>query len=124
MWIEHKGRLIQAKDTSRHRYKTYLKEDVLAELKTLAATHNTEIGYLLENGVYHLLQHDTLALQKHPRCAKKEFRTTMDAELFAALSERAASLRVPKNRLIEEAVQYIDVNTLKHKDYRYRIEKL
>lgn len=124
MWIEHQGKLIQVKDTTRHRYKTYIKAELLAELKALAAAHNTEVGYLIENGVMHLLEADDVVLQKRPRCAKKEFRTTIDKEVFDALSARAKTLGVPINRLIEEAVAYIDTATLKHKNYRYRIEKL
>lgn len=124
MWVQHQGKLLHVTDTSRHRYKTYIKEDILQQLKQLALHHNTEVGYLLENGVMHLLEDKALVIQKQPRCAKKEFRTTMDADLFMALSAKAAALGVPKNRLIEEAVRYIDVETLKDKHYRYRIEKL
>lgn len=124
MWIQHQGRLLHVTDASRHRYKTYIKPELLAQLKELAVTHNTEVGYLLENGVMHLLEDASLVVQKQPRCAKKEFRTTMDVDVFNALSARAAALNVPKNRLLEEAVRYIDVTTLKTKDYRYRIEKL
>lgn len=124
MWIEHQGKLMQVKDTSRHRYKTYVREEVLAELKALAATHHTEVGYLIENGVMHLLEAESVVIQKRPRCAKKEFRTTMDKDVFDALSLRAKALGVPINRIIEEAISYIDLTTLKHKNYRYRIEKL
>lgn len=124
MWVSHNGKLVHMKDASRHRYKTYIKEDVLANLKELAAAHHTEVGYLLENGVMHLLEEDTLTLPKQPRCAKKEFRTTMDAALFNTLTARAKQLGVPINRLLQEAVHYIDIGTVKRKDYRYRIESL
>lgn len=124
MWLAHNGKLVHAKDTTRHRYKTYLKTEVLTELKALAQQHHTEVGYLLENGVAHLLAEASLTIVKEPRCAKKEFRTTMDAMLFEALSQRANVLKVPINRLLQEAVQYIDVTSLKHKNHRYRIEDL
>lgn len=123
MWVLHNGKLIHSKDQLRHRYKTRLRPEVLEQLKEFAKDNDTEIGYLIENGIENLLQDLTYTVIKQPRCAKQEFRTTMDSDLFQRLSDRAKQLKIPINQIIEVAINYIDLDHVKNKSHRYRIEK-
>ncbi|MEK4229532.1 rRNA methyltransferase [Solibacillus sp. FSL H8-0538] len=124
MWVLHNGKLIHSKDQQRHRYKTRLKPEVLEHLKEFAKDNDTEIGYVIENGIENLLQDHTFTGIKQPRCAKQEFRTTMDADLFQRLSNRSKELSIPMNQMIEAAINHIDMESIKSKKHRYRIEKL
>ena len=62
-----------------------MKPEVLDHLKEFAKDNDSEIGYLIENGIENLLQDHTYTVIKQPRCVKQEFGTTMDALIYSSV---------------------------------------
>lgn len=123
MWKLINGRLIQTTDDSRTRYKTRISAALLEELKTLAITHDTHVGYLLENGYLNLLATNNLTYDKKNRPKDRiEFRTTCDEELLEAVRIFAKREQLNVNDVIEASVKYIELDTVKSGHWRYRVE--
>lgn len=123
MWKLINGRLIQTTDDSRTRYKTRISAALLEELKELAITHDTHVGYLLENGYLNLLATNNLTYDKKNRPKDRiEFRTTCDEELLEAVRVFAKREQLNVNDVIEASVKYIELDTVKSGHWRYRVE--
>lgn len=123
MWKLLNGRLLQTTDESRCRYKTRVSKQLLDELKELAATHHTHVGYLLENGYINLLAMGTITYDKKNRPKDRvEFRTTCDAELLEEVRLFAKRHQLNLNDVMEASVAYIHLAEVKDGDWRYRVE--
>ncbi|MER2107179.1 MAG: rRNA methyltransferase [Solibacillus sp.] len=123
MWKLVNGRLVQTTDESRCRYKTRVSRAILEELKELAQTNHTHVGYLLENGYMNLLATGVITYDKKSRPKDRvEFRTTCDAELLEEVRLFAKRHQLNLNDVMEASVAYIEVEDVKDGDWRYRIE--
>ena len=64
MWKKIDGRLIQATDTSRVKFRTNISKKILDQLADMADEHDTYINYLLETGLENVLNRGDDHLQQ------------------------------------------------------------
>lgn len=124
MWKIVNGKLVQTVDHTRTEYKTRISSSFIKKLKKMAAENNSHIGYILENGFTNILNESSLIFDKKNRPKDRvELRTTCDKEILEALRSFAKSNKLNLNDVIEASENYINLDEVKHANWRYRIEK-
>lgn len=123
MWKKTDNGLIQITDKSRHKFKTIISKSILKELESIASEHDTHIGYLLETGFKNILKEDMIVFDKKKRPKDRiDFRTTCDKEVFNKIKALAKANKLCTNDIIELSTNYIDVDNVKKRRHRHRIE--
>src|SRR5690625_5000314 len=124
MWKLENGRLIQTTDTSRVKFRTNISKKILDELETIAVENDTYINYLFENGCENLLLKGTIQFDKKNRPKDRiQYKTTYNKDLLESIKEFAKSNKLYMNDVIEYSIKYIEIDSVKRKSHRYRIEK-
>lgn len=123
MWKKIDGKLVHLTDNSRIRFKTYINKNLLNDLKALAESENTHVSYLIENGLQNIVQDNGFVFNKSDRLkGKVEFRTTCDEVILQEAKEFADRHKLNFTDIVQVSVDYIDFNTIKKANWRYRIE--
>ena len=123
MWKKVNGKLIHVTDPARVKIKTYISKGQLDYLYNLADNKDTHVSYLLENGLYNLMQDKSFSFNKNSRLKDKvEFRTTCNKDVLNAGKKFAKQHNLNFTDIIQCSVQYINASEVKNKDWRYRIE--
>ncbi|MBK3496308.1 rRNA methyltransferase [Viridibacillus sp. YIM B01967] len=123
MWKLTNGKLLQATDTARVKFRTNISATVLERLKEMADDYDTHVNYLLESGIQEVLKQNTIVYDKATRPIDRvQYKTTYDADLLKALKAFAKQQQVYINDVIEYSVQYIDLEDVKNASYKHRVE--
>lgn len=123
MWKLVNGKLIQTVDSTRVEYKTRISKALLDELKKIAKEHNSHVGYLLENGFENILKENYIQFDKKNRPKDRvEFRTTCNKDILEQLRLFAKEHKLNLNDVIEASIPHIDVNDVKSRRWKHRIE--
>ena len=123
MWKNINGNLIHTTDPSRVKFKTYISKSQLDYLYNLADDKDTHVSYLLENGLYHLMQDNSFSFNKNSRLKDKvEFRTTGNKDVLNSAKEFARQHKLNFTDIIQCSVNYINASEVKNKNWRHRIE--
>jgi len=123
MWKLVDGRLIQTKDESRAKFRTNISKVVLESLRAMATENGTHVNYLLENGLRKVLSEGIITFNKESRPKDRiQYKTTYDEELLESVKKFAKAHELFINDVIEYSVQFIDVETVKDENYRFRVE--
>ncbi|GKU83085.1 rRNA methyltransferase [Niallia sp. NCCP-28] len=123
MWKKVNGRLIQEVDETRVKFRTNISKNIIAQLNELADEHDTHANYLIENGLQHVMAEGIIMFDKKTRPKDRvQYKTTYDKELLERVKEFAKKHQLFINDVIEYSINYIDVETIKSRDYRYRVE--
>ncbi|WP_245698335.1 rRNA methyltransferase [Sporosarcina ureilytica] len=118
------GKLIQTVDVSRIKFRTNISKSILKELTVIAKENRTHVNYLLENGIINVLIKGSISYNKDLRPKDRvQYKTTYDKELLESLRWFAKEKNLFINDVIEYGVQFININDVKNKNYRYRIEQ-
>ncbi|WP_455676035.1 rRNA methyltransferase [Pradoshia sp.] len=124
MWKNVDGRLIQATDITRVKFRTNISKTILDRLAAMAEEHDTYINYLLETGLENVLNKGEIIYNKETRPKDRiQYKTTYDKDLLERVKEFAKQHNLFINDVIEYSVSYIDVEKTKDRDYKYRIER-
>ncbi|AOV07752.1 rRNA methyltransferase [Sporosarcina ureilytica] len=124
MWKMIDGKLIQTVDVSRIKFRTNISKSILKELTVIAKENRTHVNYLLENGIINVLIKGSISYNKDLRPKDRvQYKTTYDKELLESLRWFAKEKNLFINDVIEYGVQFININDVKNKNYRYRIEQ-
>ena len=123
MWKKIDGRLIQATDTSRVKFRTNISKTILDQLANMADEHDTYINYLLETGLENVLNSGEIIYNKETRPKDRiQYKTTYDKDLLEKVKQFAKDHHLFINDVIEYSVSYIDIEKSKDRDYKNRIE--
>ena len=123
MWKKIDGRLIQATDTSRVKFRTNISKTILDQLAVMADEHDTYINYLLETGLENVLNSGEIIFNKETRPKDRiQYKTTYDKDLLEKVKQFAKDHHLFINDVIEYSVSYIDIEKSKDRDYKNRIE--
>ena len=123
MWKKIDGRLIQATDTSRVKFRTNISKTILDQLADMADEHDTYINYLLETGLENVLNSGEIIYNKETRPKDRiQYKTTYDKDLLEKVKQFAKDHHLFINDVIEYSVSYIDIEKSKDRDYKNRIE--
>ena len=123
MWKKIDGRLIQATDTSRVKFRTNISKTILDQLADMADEHDTYINYLLETGLENVLNRGEIIYNKETRPKDRiQYKTTYDKDLLEKVKQFAKDHHLFINDVIEYSVSYIDIDKTKDRDYKNRIE--
>ena len=123
MWKKIDGRLIQATDTSRVKFRTNISKTILDQLADMADDHDTYINYLLETGLENVLNSGEIIYNKETRPKDRvQYKTTYDKDLLEKVKQFAKDHHLFINDVIEYSVNYIDIEKSKDRDYKNRIE--
>ena len=88
MWKKVNGRLIQATDISRVKFRTNISKAILDRLAVMAEEHDTYINYLLETGLENVLDRGEIIYNKETRPKDRiQYKTTYDKELLEKVKE-------------------------------------
>ena len=118
------GRLVHLTDPSRVKFRTNISKAMLEDLEDIAKKNDTHVNYLLEAGLTKVLESDVIVYNKALRPKDRiQFKTSYDKDLIAKTREFAKKNGLCANDVIEYSVAYIDLNDVKSRDYRSRIEK-
>ena len=118
------GRLVHLTDPTRVKFRTNISKAILKELEDMAQKNDTHVNYLLENGLEKVVASDFIAFNKALRPKDRvQYKTSYDKDLLARIREIAKNNGLCANDIIEYSVSFIDVNTVKSREYRSRIEK-
>lgn len=123
MWKMVNGKIIQTTDETRVKFRTNISRAILRQLKELAEAHNTHINYLLESGLKVVLTKQSIEYDKKSRPKDRvQYKTTYDQELLEELKRFASVQGLFMNDVIEYSVNYIDLNDIKDRSYKHRVE--
>lgn len=123
MWKLVNGRLTQATDASRTKFRTNISKTILEELHTVALENDTHVNYLLETGLQSVLAQGLITFNKELRPKDRvQYKTTYDKELLESVKEFARSHHLFINDVIEYSVNYMDIKKSKNSSYKHRIE--
>lgn len=124
MWKIVNGNLIHVSDESRVKFRTSISKSVLEELKVLAEENDTHVNYLLENGISTVLSSGFITYNKSLRPKDRiQYKTTYDKSLLEELREFAKKNKLYINDVIEYSIQFIDLENIKDRTYRSRVER-
>lgn len=123
MWKLVNGGLVQTIDNTRVDFRTNISKSLLDELNTIANEHYTHVNYLLENGLENVLAQGVITFDKKTRPKDRvQYKTSYDKELLEKVKEFAKNHKLFINDVIEYSVSYIDLENIKNKNYRHRVE--
>lgn len=124
MWKLVNGRLIQTSDQTRVKFRTNISKSILEELNKMAEDNDTHVNYLLEDGLKNVLAEGIITFNKELRPKDRvQYKTTYDKEILQNVKDFARHHELFINDVIEYSVNFINLENIKDKDYRYRIEK-
>lgn len=116
--------IVPQTDPSRIKFRTNISKAILDQLYQLALEHYTHVNYLLENGLTNVLKSGIITFDKKARPKDRvQFKTSYDKDLLDAVKKVAKDHQLNINDVIEYSVHFIDLQNIKEKNYRYRIEK-
>ncbi|WP_445506159.1 rRNA methyltransferase [Niallia sp. 03190] len=123
MWKLTNGKLIQETDVARIPFRTNISKALLKELNELAEEHDTHINYLIENGLQYILSNKSITYNKDLRPKDRiQYKTTYDKELLANLKDFAKQHNLYLNDVIEYSCQFINMDEIKNRSYKHRVE--
>jgi hypothetical protein len=123
MWKLVNGKLIQATDTTRVKFRTNISKSVLGQLNGMAIQYDTHVNYLLESGLQNVLSQRVITFNKELRPKDRvQYKTTYDKELLDLVKEFAQKHDLFINDVIEYSVQFIDLEKIKNSSYKHRVE--
>lgn len=115
--------LLHTTDDSRVKFRTNISKALLEELKEIAKANNTHVNYLLESGLINVLSENSISFNKKLRPKDRvQYKTTYDKELLEKIKEFAKKHDLFINDVIEYSTKCIDIENIKNRNYRYRIE--
>ncbi|WP_077212989.1 rRNA methyltransferase [Bacillus dakarensis] len=123
MWKKGEGKLIQIPDPSRVKFRTNISKSLLEQLNRIAEEHNTYVNYLIETGLRNVLSQNVIIFNKETRPKDRvQYKTTYDESLLNDAKEFAKKHNLYLNDLIEYSAKFIDLEHIKKRDYKHRIE--
>lgn len=123
MWKLVNGSLVPTTDDSRVKFRTNVSKAILDQLESLAIKHNTHVNYLIESGLRSVLSQGIITYNKETRPKDRiQYKTTYDKELLDAVKEFAKNHQLFINDVIEYSVNFIDIENIKNRNYKFRIE--
>lgn len=123
MWKIVDGRSIQTTDESRVELEARISAEVLASFDKIAEEHNSYRNYVIENGLINLLIHNEITFNKKNRPKDRiRYRSTYDKDLVDSLREFAKEHKLYTGDVIEYSLSYVNVEELKSRGHRFRIE--
>ena len=123
MWKLEKGRLFHTTDESRIKVQVRIDRDVLKKFEELAEENSSTVSYLIESGLEYILQHQIYRPDiRHNIRNRTEFRISIDKLLYEKLTETVKQTKIKRSDLIEDSIHYIQLDSIKKVDWRYRIE--
>ena len=123
MWKLEKGKLIQRTDESRIKVQVRLDRDVLKKFEELAKENDSTVSYLIESGLEYILQNQIYRPDVHHNIRNRtEFNLSIDKRLYEKLKEMVKRTKIKRSDIIEDSIQYIQLDSIKKVDWRYRIE--
>lgn len=123
MWKLVNGSLVPTTDDSRVKFRTNVSKAILDQLDSLAIKHNTHVNYLIESGLRSVLSQGVITYNKETRPKDRiQYKTTYDKELLDAVKEFAKNHQLFINDVIEYSVNFIDIENIKNRGYKFRIE--
>ena len=123
MFKKVNGRLIHLTDPSRVKFRTNISKAILEELNELADKNDTHINYLLETGLATVLASDVITFNKAARPKDRvQYKTSYDKDLIAKTRDFAKRNGLCTNDVLEYSASYIDLDNVKSRDYKTRIE--
>ena len=123
MWKKVDGRLVHTTDKNRITVQVRIDRGVLEKLNNLAEEHQSTPSYLIESGIEYMLENQII----HPNHARnihnrKIFRLGIDKDLYEALMKTVKNKGMKRSDMIEDSIHYIQFDTVKNKNWRFRIE--
>lgn len=123
MFKTSKDGILHITDESRMKFRTNISKSILENLKQLAKQNNTHVNYLIENGLENVLSQGIITFNKELRPKDRvQYKTTYDKELLDSVKEFASTHDLYINDVIEYSINFIDINNIKNRNFRYRIE--
>lgn len=123
MWKLVNGRLVQETDSTRIKFRTNISKSILDQLNTLASDHDTFANYLIESGLRKVLSQGVITFNKKLRPKDRiQYKTTYDKELLEKVKKFAKDHNIFINDVIEYSTKYIDLENIKDRSYKHRIE--
>ncbi|WP_026906492.1 hypothetical protein [Paucisalibacillus globulus] len=123
MWKKVNGQLIHTTDTSRVKFRTNISKRTLDHLESLAKQYNTHINYLIENGLENLISVGYISYNKKMRPKDRiQYKTTYNDKLLARVKVFAIQNELNINDIIECSVDHINLETIKDRHYKHRVE--
>ncbi len=123
MWKKTANGLVQSVDESRQKLRVRINMNQLMELKELAKQHNTNLSYLIENGLTNMFQDDSFVIEGSTRTkGNKEVGLTIDKALVEKTKLIAEEKKVKMTTMISNCIPYIKAEEAKKENYRYRVE--
>lgn len=123
MWKLEKGRLFHTTDESRIKVQVRLDRDVLKKFENLAKENDSTVSYLIESGLEYILQNQIYRPDVHHNIRNRtEFNLSIDKRLYEKLKEMVKRTKIKRSDIIEDSIQYIQLESIKKVDWRYRIE--
>lgn len=124
MWKLVNGRLEHSTDETRVYFRTSISRSIMKKLEIMARENNTHINYLLESGIKNLVRQSFIQYDKSLRPKDRiQYNTSYDEKLLKDIRSFAKTNNIFINDALECSVKYIDVESIKRADYRYRIEE-
>lgn len=123
MWKLENGKLVQVTDSTRFKFRTNISKTILDQLNSIAVEYDTYPNYLIESGLKKVLSQDFINYNKESRPKDRiQYKTTYDKELLDKVKEFAKRNDLFINDVIEYSVNFIDIENIKDRSYKNRIE--
>lgn len=123
MWKLENGKLVQVTDSTRIKFRTNVSKAILDQLNSIAVENDTYTNYLIESGLKKVLSQDFISYNKESRPKDRiQYKTTYDKELLDKVKEFANRNDLFINDVIEYSVNFIDIENIKDRSYKNRIE--
>ena len=124
MWKLTNGQLVQATDTARVELEARISSETLKAIEKIAKDNNSFPNYVIEDGLKNLLAAGEIYYNKKLRPKDRtRYRTTYDEQLIESLRTFAKDNHLYLGDVIETSFRYINIDEVKSKDYRHRIER-
>nr|WP_106778944.1 hypothetical protein [Lysinibacillus timonensis] len=123
MWIKTPNGLVQSVDESRQKLRVRINMNHLNELRDLANRYNTNLSYLIENGLINMFNDTSHEIVGSTRTkGNKEVGLTIDFALIEKMKLIAQEKKVKMTTIISNCIPYIKPEEAKKENYRYRVE--
>ncbi|MFT8321510.1 MAG: rRNA methyltransferase [Bacillus sp. (in: firmicutes)] len=123
MWKRTNGKLVQTIDNKRIEFRTNISKALIQKLNNLAKENDTYINYLIENGLYAVLNQQIITFNKDLRPKDRvQYKTTYDKELLENIKKFAKQHKLYINDVIEYSCQFINIEDVKDRSHKHRIE--